>query len=190
MEVPYTYVILAQPLEPPSEQALAQGYHLRVVDRLRNHPRALDPAMKSGNYLNSILGYLEGTEDHDKGASPLPVVDALLCNADGHVTEGTTFNIFYVKRGIVVTSPLDIGILDGLTRRHLLRLCRENGIPARETRFPVERLLEADEVFWASTIKEAFPVTWINGKKIGNGKPGKVTLRLRKLFQDWAESTL
>src|SRR5207245_437651 len=99
-----------------------------ISGRLRNDRRALDPAMKSGNYLNSLLAYLDSSaEGFD---------DAILCNSDAHVTEGTTFNIFYVKNGILATPPLEIGILDGITRRHLLSLLAREGLNLREVRFP------------------------------------------------------
>jgi branched-chain amino acid aminotransferase len=172
------YVIIVQPLDVPSAEKFEAGCKLRVVNRLRNDPRALDPAMKSGNYLNSLLGYLEA---RDQGFD-----DALLANADGHITEGTTFNIGYVKRGIVVTPPLDIGILDGITRRHLIDLARKMGIEVRETRFPKERLYEADEVFWMSSLREAFPVVQIDDHKIGNGRPGPVTRKLSQAVKEFA----
>jgi branched-chain amino acid aminotransferase len=173
---PTQYTIIVQPLDEYSDEEFSRGFRLRVADRIRNDPRALDPAMKSGNYLNSLLAYLEAASDDFH--------DALLCNSDGHVTEGTTFNIFYVKRGILATSPLDIGILDGLTRRRVIALAGELGIPVRVTRFPKERLYEADEVIWTSTLKEVFPVTRVDGRAIGKGGPGPVTVRLRKAFLD------
>ena len=137
--------------------------------------------MKSGNYLNSLLAYLDAaTGGYD---------DALLCNADGHVTEGTTFNVGYIRRGIIATSPLNIGILDGITRRALLGYAHKLGIPVRETRFPKERLYEADEVFVTSTIKEILPVTKLDGRKIGTGTCGKITLKLREGFRDYLRTS-
>jgi branched-chain amino acid aminotransferase len=172
---PTQYTVIVQPVDAPTETALNQGLSLQVSHRVRNDRRALDPAMKSGNYLNSLLAYLESaSEGFD---------DALLNNVDGHLTEGTTFNIFYVKRGIVVTPPLDVGILDGITRRLVLGTCRELGIPVRETRFPSSRLLEADEVFVSSSVKEVFPVTRVDGAKVGDGKPGRITMKLRAAYQ-------
>lgn len=144
------YVIIIQPIDAPTAEQFKVGMKLKVSDRLRNDRRALDPAMKSGNYLNSVLAYLEAASE-DFG-------DALLCNAEGHITEGTTFNIFYARRGIVATPPLDIGILDGLTRKRVIQQASELKIPVREVRFPKERLYEADEVFLTSSIKEVFPL--------------------------------
>jgi branched-chain amino acid aminotransferase len=172
---PTLYTIIVQPLEPPTAELFKKGYHFQVAKRLRNDPRALDPAMKSGNYLNSLLAYLEAaSEEYD---------DALLCNQEGHVTEGTTFNIFYIRRGIIATPPLDIGILDGITRRETILCAKELGFEVREVRFPKERLYEADEVFMTSSIKEVFPVTRIDGRKIGDGTPGKLTRQLRTALE-------
>jgi branched-chain amino acid aminotransferase len=171
---PTLFTIIVQTLEPPTAEQFQKGFHFQVSKRLRNNPRALDPAMKSGNYLNSLLAYLEAaSESYD---------DALLCNDEGHVTEGTTFNIFYIRRGIIATPPLDIGILDGITRREVIQMCRDSGLEVREVRFPKERLYEADEVFMTSSIKEIFPVTRLDGRKIGNGTPGKLTRKLHDQF--------
>lgn len=172
---PTLFTIILQRLEPPTAQQYKQGAHLQVSQRLRNDPRALDPAMKSGNYLNSLLAYLE--------AAAQRYDDALMCNSEGHLTEGTTFNIFYIKRGIVVTPPLDVGILDGITRRKTMEHAVKLGLEVREVRFPKERLYEADEVFLSSSIKEVFPVTRIDGKKVGNGSPGLLTQALGDEFR-------
>ncbi len=178
IEAPFSYCIIAQKLEEPSLAQIQEGLKLFIADRIRNHPRALDPAMKSGNYLNSVLAFLEARE--------AGFDDALMLNHQGHLTEGTTFNIFYIRRGIVVTPPLDIGILDGITRRITLELCRHLGLETREVRFPEERLLESDEAFITSTIKEVLPITQVGSTRIGAGTPGPFTLRLRKEFRRFA----
>lgn len=175
MTSPSLFVIYVFPIMEFGEEQVQKGLDLQIARRLRNDRRALDPAMKSGNYLNSLLAYLDASEEgHD---------DAVLCNEHGFVTEGTTFNVFYVKNGVLVTSPLDIGILDGITRRRVLQLAREDGLRPRELFFPSDRLLSADEVFATSTLREVFPVTRINGRSIAGGKPGEVTLRLRARFR-------
>lgn len=172
---PTQYTIIIQPVEPPTSEMLKRGMKLQISERLRNHPRALDPAMKSGNYLNSLLAYLEAHEENYH--------DALLCNSDQHITEGTTFNIFYIRKKIVVTPPLDIGILDGITRRKVLGLASQLGLSVREVRFPRERLYEADEVFISSSIREVFSVTQIDQKTIGSGSVGPITQKLQESYQ-------
>jgi len=181
VETPTQFAILMQPLSPFTVSLtpvlFEAGLSLKISERIRYDRRALDPAMKSGNYLNSVLAFLEAQDLGEK------FDDALLCNADGHLTEGTTFNLFYVKRGIVATPPLDVGILDGITRRHAIRLARGSGIEVREVRFPRERLYEADEVFVSSSIKEIWPVTKLDGRSIADGKPGALTRKLAALMR-------
>lgn len=157
-----------------------KGLHLHFAKRIRNDRRALDPAMKSGNYLNSLLAYLEAV---DQG----PFEDAILCNFDGHVTEGTTFNVGYVNRGIVAIPPLDIGILDGITRRIMIEVAQDLGIEVREVRFTPQRMLEADETFVTSSLKEIYPITQLDGKKIGSGKPGAITRKMAQAYRDYVE---
>lgn len=172
------YTVITKPLDPPSEQVRRDGVTLKVSSYLRNDPRALDPAMKSGNYLNSILAFFEAESE---GFS-----DALLCNHQGFLTEGTTFNFFYVRGGVVATPPLDIGILEGITRSGVIECLKQENIPVREIRFPKERLYEADEVFVTSTIKEVLGVVKVDDHVIQNGKPGPLTQKLAKTYRDWA----
>lgn len=157
LETPTLFVIIIEPISMFPNKPFDQGAKLQVSTRLRNHPLALDPAMKSGNYLNSLLAYLTAA---DAGYD-----DALMADHQGFMTEGTTYNLFYVNRGIVATSPLDVGILDGVTRRAVINLCVEASIPCREVRFPKEYLYEADEVFVSSSLKEVLPVLNVDGKK-------------------------
>lgn len=166
--------VIVQPVEAPSAEKRRDGIRLRIADRIRLDRRALEPAIKSGNYLNCLLAYLEAVEATGE--------DALLCDGDGFISEGTTFNVFYVKRGILVTPPLDIGILEGITRRLVIDTARAQGIPVRELRFPRERLFEADEAFLTGTIKEILPIREIEGRRIGsNQRP--ITDRLWAEFQ-------
>lgn len=170
------YVIIIQPVEVPSRAIYQSGVRVQIAHRLRNDRRALDPAMKSGNYLNSVLAFLDAEKAHFS--------DSVLCNSEGHITEGTTFNLFYVRRGIVATPPLDIGILDGITRRFVLRLLNELKIPLREVRFPAQKLYEADEVFLTSSIKEVLSITQVDDHKIGKGVPGPITQKLHEAYKN------
>ncbi len=182
---PPQYVVIVFPLKEITAADLEQGYRLKVALRLRNDPRALDPAMKSGNYLNSLLAFIESAElEHKDG----PFDDALLVNHEGFLTEGTTFNIFYIKNSCVVTPPLDIGILQGITRKGVLEQSRALGLETREVLFKVSQLYEADEVFLTSTLKSVFPVVKVDHARIGTGKPGPLTLELRNKYDHWALS--
>ncbi len=174
LETPTLYVIIVEPISMFPNKPYEKGAKLQISERIRNHPKALDPAMKSGNYLNSLLAYLSAAEEgYD---------DALMLDQQGFMTEGTTYNLFYVNRGIVATAPLDVGILDGVTRKALINLCVELRIPCREVRFPKEYLYEADEVFVSSSLKEVMPVLNLDGKVISRGKPGPVTRKLKEAF--------
>ncbi len=176
------FVIMVEPISMYPNPPMTKGLKLQVSKRIRNHPKAVDPAMKSGNYLNNLLSYLT--------AAQAGYDDALLPDQQGFVTEGTTFNIFYVKRGIVATPPLDVGILDGVTRRAIINLCVELGIPCREVRFPKEYLYEADEVFASSSLKEVLPVMNLDGKKINGGKLGPISVTLKAAFSDLVKNEL
>ena len=182
IETPTLYVIIAEPISMYPNKPFEAGMSLQISKRMRNHPEALDPAIKSGNYLNNLLAYLSAA---DAGYD-----DALMLDYQGFVTEGTVFNVYYVKRGIVATPPLDVGILDGITRRVIVNLCVQLGIPCRETRFPKEYLYEADEVFISGSVKELVPVTHIDGKKIGTGKGGPVCRQLISAFRDHIKTEL
>ncbi len=176
------YVIYVEPLSSFPLNDFEKGCELHISKRIRNHPRALDPAMKSGNYLNSLLAFLSAQK---KGYS-----DALLVDQQGFLTEGTTFNVFYIRRGIIATPPLGVGILDGITRRAILQCAIEERIPYREIRFTPEYLLNADEAFVSSSLKEVLPLLKVDGKKIGNGKPGKITRALAQALSQKIESAI
>lgn len=183
LQSPPTVVLLLQPLEPPTKKAYQKGMRLRISERLRNPPEALTPAMKSGNYLNSLLAFLEAQEKGDE--------DAILCNSEGFLTEGTTFNLFYVKNNVLHTSPFEIGILDGITRRLLIAAARKNGLGVRVVRFPPDRLFSADAVFVTSTIREVFPVGSMDGKRLfKEGAPPAIVKKLLALFRAEVSHTL
>lgn len=165
-------VIIVQKVETPTPESFEKGLSLHVGDRLRNSPQALTPAMKSGNYLNNVLAFLEANE--------AAYDDSVMCNSDGHLTEGTTFNLFYIKRGIVATPPFEIGMLDGITRTKVMKLAQDVGLEVRVVRFPKERLYEADEIFVTGTVKEVFPVTRVNEHKF---HVGPITRKLAELYK-------
>lgn len=130
------------------------GIHLALVQRLRNDSRALDPAAKTGNYLNNILALLEARQ---QGAE-----DALLLNSAGEVSEATTSNIWVVREGVVKTPPVEAGILHGITRYFLLKILQENNIPHREVSLKPEDLWSAEEAFLSSSVRLLMPVRCID----------------------------
>jgi branched-chain amino acid aminotransferase len=151
------------------------GIHLAVVSIKRNSKDALNPGIKTGNYLNNVLAKIE--------ADRLGAHDALMLNPFGQLTESTTSNFFFVQEGRIMTPSLDCGILAGITRDIVIRMARENGFPLEEGVWPVEALDMADEMFVTGTVKQLMPVTCLDGRIIGNGKPGDITRRLMNLYQ-------
>jgi branched-chain amino acid aminotransferase len=176
-----TLVMVVKPFEPPPARDYAEGIAIVIAAVRRNHPRALDPAIKSNNLLNNILAVREGQA---RGA-----VEAILLNDNGEVAEGSGSNVFIVKGGKVATPPLGAGILSGVTRRIVLDLCAELGIPAREETLIAADLFGADEVFITSTTKEAAPVRSVDGKIVGTGRPGPVHQRILQAYRDYALRT-
>lgn len=175
-----TLVMVVKPFEPPPARDYAEGIAIVIASVRRNHPRALDPAIKSNNLLNNILAVREG---QGRGAA-----EAILLNDLGEVAEGASSNVFVVKGGRVSTPPLAAGILSGITRRIVLDLCGELGIPAREETLIAADLFGADEVFITSTTKEAAPVRSVDGKLVGTGRPGPVHQRILQAYRDYAGS--
>lgn len=170
---PVTCVILVRPL-PTLATTEAR---LAIVKRLRNDRRALDPAIKSGNYLNNVLGLAE--------AKAAGATDCLFLNRAGHLTETSTSNIFLVRDREVFTPPLDAGLLAGITRGLLFNCCDEEGVAIGERELTEADVRGADEMFVTSTSREVAPVTHLDGEPVGDGSPGPVTQRLAKLFRDY-----
>ncbi|HEV8255320.1 MAG TPA: aminotransferase class IV [Vicinamibacteria bacterium] len=173
-----TVAIVVKPFEPLPERYYTEGAPVIISSIRRNHPRALDPAIKSCNLLNSVLSVRE--------AQAAGAVEPILLNDAGDVAEGASSNVFIVKDSAALTPPLSAGILAGVTRALILELCSELGIPAREETLRVADLVGADEVFLTSTIREALPVGTIDGKPVGDGRPGPLTLRILQAVREYA----
>lgn len=168
------FLIYAAPIPDFPPELYTGGIPVVISSVTRNHPSALDPGIKSGNFLNNILAFRDAKE---AGAR-----EAILLGADGHVAEGTTSNVFIVEDGALAT-PSSYGILDGITRATLLEEAREAGIPCREEAITVERLRGADEIFISSSVREVVPVTRLDGATIGDGRAGPLTSRLLELYR-------
>jgi branched-chain amino acid aminotransferase len=170
-----TVVMVVKPYEPVPEYLHREGVALVISDVRRNHPRALDPAIKSCNLLNNILAVREAQA---KGA-----FEPIMLNDEGQVAEGASSNIFLVTAGTLLTPPLEAGILPGVTRAVVLELAPDLGIPVREETLRAPDLFAADEAFITSTLKELLPATSIDGQPVGDGRPGPVTARLLEAFR-------
>jgi branched-chain amino acid aminotransferase len=170
-----TIVVISLPLQPYPPHLFQTGVSLAVVSVRRNLAAALSPQIKSLNFLNNILAKQEAARS---GA-----FDGLMLNADGHITECTTSNIFFVKDGCVHTPSVACGILDGITRDVVLSLAREQALPIHEGRYTPDAVIEADECFLTNTTMEIMPVSDIDKYSICRGMPRPVTGRLQELFQ-------
>jgi branched-chain amino acid aminotransferase len=169
-----TVVIMTKPLAPPSPELYANGASLIVARTRRNFPGALDPRIKATNFLNNILAKQE--------AIAAGVFDSLLLNWESHLAECTVSNLFFVSGTRLCTPSLSCGILDGITRDIILTLAREQQIPVEEGKFGLDALYRADECFLTNTSMEVMPVTALEKRPIGSGKPGPLTQRLHQLF--------
>ncbi len=175
-------VILVKEYEPFPKWMYEKGIRLAIPNVRRTSREALDPAIKSGNYLNSVLAFGE--------ARSLGFDDAVLLDKEGRITESTSSNVFAMHDGVLVTSPLEAGLLAGVTRRLILNLARENDIPCEERQLVPEELSAADEVMLTSTLREVMPVVEVDNMRIGVGVPGPIALRLRGLLHDFALRTV
>ena len=171
-------VIIADTISLYPEAMYETGMSVITASVIRTHPNALSPRIKSLNYLNNILAKLEAV---DAG-----VPEAVMLNGEGNVAECTADNLFIVRRGRVETPQTSDGILEGVTRDVILRLCRAAGIPAVEKTLQRHDLYVADECFITGTAAEVMPVTKIDGRAIGAGGPGPVTRQLHAAFHRYA----
>ena len=175
---PCTFIIVDSiELYPP--HLYRDGLTLITSLVIRNHPAALNPRIKSMNYLNNILAKIEAI---DAG-----LLEAVMLNHEGHVAECTGDNIFVVRRGpagrpVLCTPPLGAGILEGVTRNIVIELAREAGTDISMTDLSKDDLYNVDEFFLTGTAAEVVPVTQIDGRKIGDGKPGALTRQLMEAF--------
>jgi len=151
-----------------------KGIAVITASVIRNHPNALSPRVKSLNYLNNILARIEA---NDAG-----VMEALMLNQDGNVSECTADNVYIVRDGVVQTPTTFDGILEGVTRKVIISLCQKLGIPLLEKTLQRHDLYIADEMFLSGTGAEVIAVTKIDGRMIGRGEAGPVTRRVMEAF--------
>ncbi len=153
-----------------------KGIRVALVSIKRNPRDALNPNIKTGNYLNNVLAKME--------ADRLGAQDAIMVNPWGYLTEGTTSNLFFVYEEHILTPSVDCGILSGITREMVIQLAKENGFHMEEGKWPGEELYKADEIFLTGTLKRVMPVSHLDGRAVGLGKPGPITLKLLRLYDN------
>jgi branched-chain amino acid aminotransferase len=178
--VPPTLVYILQSLTSKNDETRKVGVTLVTSTVIRNSALAQDPNIKSSNYLNSLLALREARA---RGAQ-----DAVLCNSQGVVTEGTTFSVFGIRHASrsLITASLNVGILDSITRRHIIEVARPS-YRVIESEFSLAEFLECDEVFIASSVREIIPVCRWDKKSffIPAVETGKIHDLLRQLIRDY-----
>jgi branched-chain amino acid aminotransferase len=173
-------IIIADVLALYPEHYFKQGLEIVTVSVTRNHPAALNPRVKSLNYLNNILAKIEGLQ--------AGCVEALMLNHKGEVAECTGDNVFVVDKGTLLTPPQDAGILKGITRGAVIELAEASGRTVREVPLTKHDVYVADECFLTGTAAEVVPVVKVDSRTIGAGTPGPVTQDLMQRFRKLARS--
>jgi branched-chain amino acid aminotransferase len=171
-----TVIIITDKITLYPEKFYKEGLTIITVPTMRNFSEALNPQIKSLNYLNNIMAKIEAV---NCGCD-----EAIMMNSMGFVAECTGDNIFIVKRNQLFTTPQYMGTLRGITRDAVLEIAREEEIAAHEQVLTRHEVFNADECFLTGTAAEIIPVVKIDGRLIGDGKPGKTTLGLIKKFKE------
>ena len=163
-------IIIADKIQLYPPEFYQKGMAIVTVPTVRNLHSALNPAIKSLNYLNNILATIE--------ANNAGCEEAIMLNAEGYVSECTGDNLFIIKENHLFTPPLSAGALYGITRRVVLEMAQESGLMTAEPNLTRYDLFNADECFLTGTGAELVPVVKIDGRVIGDGKPGVITKKL------------
>lgn len=167
-------IIIADTIELYPDEFYEKGLEIVTASTIRNHPAALNPRIKSLNYLNNILAKIEGAK--------AGCVEALMLNHKGEVAECTGDNIFLVKGSQLYTPPIDAGILEGITRNAVIELAEQSGIRVHQIPMTRHDVYTADECFLTGSAAEVVPVVKVDSRIIGDGRPGPITRDLKERF--------
>ncbi len=167
-------IIITDSIQLYPEEFYAHGLKIITAGTMRNHPAALNPRIKSLNYLNSILAKIEATN--------AGCLEALMLNHKGEVSECTGDNIFVIRKGELHTPSIDAGILEGITRQAVIDIAQSIGIKVVERTMDRHDVYTADECFLTGTAAEVIPVVEVDARPIGGGKPGPITVDLHARF--------
>ncbi len=173
-------IIIADSIQLYPKELYETGLKVVSAATIRNHPLSLPPQIKSLNYLNNILAKIEAL---DKGVS-----EAIMYNHEGYVAEAVADNIFIVKNGVIYTPPTQAGSLPGITRAVVMRLAKAENIEVVEKNLVRFDLYVCDEFFLTGTAAEVIGIVEMDGRVIGDGKPGPITRLLRKRFYEYTRS--
>ena len=170
--------IIADNIQLYPEELYEKGMKVISATTVRNHPLAIPPQVKSLNYLNNILAKIEALDNN--------VPEAVMYNHEGYVAEATGDNVFIVRDGVIYTPPVEAGALEGITRGVVIKLAKEENLEVVEKNLTRFDLYVCDEFFLTGTAAEVIGIVEIDGRVIGNGKPGPYTHLLRKKFFKYA----
>jgi branched-chain amino acid aminotransferase len=174
-------VIIVKPQVDPPAEAYTKGVRVVIVDIVRNHPASVNPIIKSNNLMNSALAMQEALR---RGA-----FEGIMRNYRGELTECTTSNLFIIRDGVALTPPLDAGLLPGITREFLFEIGPRVNVEVREETLRDYDLYSADEAFLTGTTRELIPITTVDDRTIGSGKPGPIALKLLDAFRRAAHAS-
>lgn len=171
-------IIIADNIQLYPEELYEKGMKVISATTTRNHPLAIPPQVKSLNYLNNILAKIEALD--------YEVPEAIMYNHEGYVAEATGDNVFIVRNGVIYTPPVEAGSLEGITRSVVIRLAKEENLEVIEQNLTRYDLYVCDEFFLTGTAAEVIGIVEIDGRIIGDGRPGPNTKLLRKKFFKYA----
>ena len=173
-------IIIAAKIQLYPRELYENGLKIVTVGTVRNHPEAINPRIKSLNYLNNVLAKIE--------AINAGCMECLMLNHKGEVAEASGDNVFAVRNGEIITPPSSCGALEGLTRNKVIELAQEAGLVVQERVMARYGLYVADEVFLTGTAAEIISVVEIDKRSIGSGEPGIITGKLADLYSAYAQS--
>ena len=169
-------IIIADKIQLYPEEYYEKGLDIITVPTRRINPAALPPTVKSLNYLNNILAKIE--------AQSLGYHEAIMMNDQGYVAECTGDNIFVMHKGELITPSASAGALKGITRDTALSIAEDLGVPAREANLTRYDVWVAEELFLTGTAAEIIPIVKVDGRQIGDGKPGPLTAKFLRCFRE------
>jgi branched-chain amino acid aminotransferase len=170
--------IIADKIQLYPEELYEKGMRIISATTTRNHPLAIPPQVKSLNYLNNILAKIEALDSN--------VPEAIMYNHEGYVAEATGDNVFIVADGVIYAPPVEAGALGGITRNIVIKLAGQENIHVVEKNLTRFDLYVCDEFFLTGTAAEVIGIVEIDGRVIGDGRPGPITTLLRKKFFEYA----
>jgi len=172
-------IIIADGIQLYPKELYEEGLKVVTVGTMRNNPESINPRIKSLNYLNNVMAKIE--------AINAGVMECIMLNNQGQVAEASGDNIFILKKGVLKTPPVWCGALDGITRRAVMRIATDAGIPVVEEVLQRYDLFTAEEMFLTGTAAEVIAVTDVDRRVIGDGTPGALTRDLQERFREYVK---